>query len=77
MREYCVHYSGWNTRYDEWIAEERIASRITMNNNERIRPSTAKVRADDENSTFQYTYGVVNYVMSPMPFLYLYLYCIF
>jgi len=43
VREYLVHYSGWNTRYDEWIAEERIASRITMNNNERIRPSTAKV----------------------------------
>ena len=49
VREYCVHYSGWNTRYDEWISEERIASRITMNNNERIRPSTAKVRANDEH----------------------------
>ncbi|XP_065882485.1 AT-rich interactive domain-containing protein 4A-like isoform X2 [Dysidea avara] len=42
MREYYVHYSGWNTRYDEWVPEERIAARITMGNNERIRPSTAK-----------------------------------
>ena len=44
MREYFVHYSGWNTRYDEWVAEERIAARITMGSNERIRPCTnAKV----------------------------------
>ncbi|XP_065882490.1 AT-rich interactive domain-containing protein 4B-like isoform X2 [Dysidea avara] len=42
MREYYVHYSGWNTRYDEWVPEERIAARIAMGNNERIRPSTAK-----------------------------------
>ena len=46
MREYYVHYSGWNTRYDEWVPEERIAARITMGNNERIRPSTTKVRVD-------------------------------
>ena len=28
-RDYLVHYSGWNTRYDEWIDSSRIAGKIT------------------------------------------------
>jgi len=24
--EYCVHYAGWNTRYDEWIKCDSIVS---------------------------------------------------
>ena len=43
IREYLVHYSGWNARYDEWIAEDRVASRLAAGSNERTRPSTAKV----------------------------------
>lgn len=26
---YLVHYTGWNTRYDEWVRKERIAENIT------------------------------------------------
>lgn len=26
--EYCVHYAGWNTRYDEWIKCDAIMSVI-------------------------------------------------
>jgi len=43
LREYYVHYSGWNARYDEWIPEERVATRLAAGSNERTRPSTAKV----------------------------------
>ena len=42
-REYYVHYSGWNARYDEWISENRVAARLADGSNERTRPSTAKV----------------------------------
>ena len=27
--DYLVHYSGWNSRYDEWIDSGRIAGKIT------------------------------------------------
>ena len=27
--DYLVHYSGWNSRYDEWIDSNRIAGKIT------------------------------------------------
>ena len=27
-RDYLVHYSGWNTRYDEWIDDNRIAGKL-------------------------------------------------
>ena len=27
--DYLVHYSGWNTRYDEWIENSRIAGKLT------------------------------------------------
>ena len=43
MREYYVHYSGWNARYDEWIAEDRVAAKLAASSTERTRPSTAKV----------------------------------
>ncbi|XP_031640505.1 AT-rich interactive domain-containing protein 4B [Contarinia nasturtii] len=26
---YLVHYTGWNTRYDEWVPKERIAENLT------------------------------------------------
>lgn len=25
-----VHYTGWNTRYDEWIKPQRIALNVTQ-----------------------------------------------
>eukprot|EP00731_Ephydatia_muelleri_P027376 Em0019g249a len=28
-KEYLVHYSGWNTRYDEWVDESRIAGKLS------------------------------------------------
>lgn len=28
---YLVHYTGWNTRYDEWVPKERIAENLTNN----------------------------------------------
>ncbi|KAI5741147.1 hypothetical protein M8J76_010812 [Diaphorina citri] len=28
-REYLVHYTGWNTRYDEWIRRNRIAENLS------------------------------------------------
>ena len=43
LREYYVHYSGWNARYDEWIPEERVVTRLAAGSNEKTRPSTAKV----------------------------------
>lgn len=27
-KEYLVHYSGWNIRYDEWVDESRIAGKL-------------------------------------------------
>ncbi|XP_063918566.1 AT-rich interactive domain-containing protein 4B-like isoform X2 [Zophobas morio] len=29
--QYLVHYTGWNTRYDEWIAPSRIAENLSAN----------------------------------------------
>lgn len=26
---YLVHYTGWNTRYDEWIQPQRIAENLS------------------------------------------------
>lgn len=26
---YLVHYTGWNTRYDEWVKRARIAENLT------------------------------------------------
>lgn len=28
---FLVHYTGWNTRYDEWVPKERIAENLTNN----------------------------------------------
>lgn len=27
---YLVHYTGWNTRYDEWIKPARIAENLSL-----------------------------------------------
>ena len=42
-RDYLVHYNGWNTRYDEWINEARIAEKVT-GPSKATRPQYAKVR---------------------------------
>ena len=42
-RDYLVHYNGWNTRYDEWITEARIAEKVT-GPSRATRPQYAKVR---------------------------------
>ncbi|XP_037936803.1 serine-rich adhesin for platelets isoform X2 [Teleopsis dalmanni] len=36
---YLVHYTGWNTRYDEWVPRERIAENITKGYKQKGRPS--------------------------------------
>ena len=41
-RDYLVHYNGWNTRYDEWISESRIAEKVT-GPSKAIRPQYSKV----------------------------------
>lgn len=30
---FLVHYTGWNTRYDEWIKRARIAENLTWTPN--------------------------------------------
>lgn len=30
---YFVHYTGWNTRYDEWIKPSRIAENLSLTKN--------------------------------------------
>jgi len=39
---YLVHYTGWNTRYDEWIKRARIADNLSWN------PGRAKRRHQAE-----------------------------
>lgn len=33
---YLVHYSGWNTRYDEWVMKDRIVGLVEL-----VEPSKA------------------------------------
>ena len=40
---YLVHYNGWNTRYDEWIEEDRIAGKAS-GPIVKSRPQYAKVK---------------------------------
>lgn len=40
-QDYLVHYSGWNTRYDEWIDSTRIAGKLTVST--KSRPHFSKV----------------------------------
>lgn len=40
-REYLVHYSGWNNRYNEWIDEARIVQKVT-NPTKHARPQYKK-----------------------------------
>jgi len=32
-RGYLVHYTGWNTRYDEWIKRNRVAENLSLRTN--------------------------------------------
>lgn len=38
---FLVHYTGWNTRYDEWVPKDRIVENLT-NKQKRTKTSTAK-----------------------------------
>lgn len=38
---YLVHYTGWNTRYDEWIQPQRIAENLS---------ATTKAKRHKQNS---------------------------
>ena len=42
---YFVHYTGWNTRYDEWIKRSRIADNLswTPGRAKRIRQAQLQV----------------------------------
>ncbi|XP_050076087.1 mucin-5AC [Anopheles maculipalpis] len=37
---YLVHYTGWNTRYDEWVRKERIAENLTNSKTKKGKSST-------------------------------------
>uniref|UniRef100_A0A1B0DDZ3 Uncharacterized protein n=1 Tax=Phlebotomus papatasi TaxID=29031 RepID=A0A1B0DDZ3_PHLPP len=38
---FLVHYTGWNTRYDEWVPKDRIVENLT-NKQKRTKTTTAK-----------------------------------
>uniref|UniRef100_A0A182PQD3 ARID domain-containing protein n=1 Tax=Anopheles epiroticus TaxID=199890 RepID=A0A182PQD3_9DIPT len=38
---YLVHYTGWNTRYDEWVRKERIAENLTNNKTKKGKSSAS------------------------------------
>uniref|UniRef100_A0A182NHT6 ARID domain-containing protein n=1 Tax=Anopheles dirus TaxID=7168 RepID=A0A182NHT6_9DIPT len=38
---YLVHYTGWNTRYDEWVRKERIAENLTNSKTKKGKSSTS------------------------------------
>ncbi|KAJ6638025.1 AT-rich interactive domain-containing protein 4B [Pseudolycoriella hygida] len=46
---YLVHYTGWNTRYDEWVPRERIAENLT-NSKTIKRSKTGNSRTSSTNS---------------------------
>lgn len=55
---YLVHYTGWNTRYDEWVPKERIAENLTNNKtNKRAKTggtgngSGAATKANEQKAT--------------------------
>lgn len=44
---YRVHYTGWNTRYDEWVQKERIAENLTSNKtNKRAKNNGKSISSD-------------------------------
>ncbi|XP_055620675.1 AT-rich interactive domain-containing protein 4B isoform X2 [Toxorhynchites rutilus septentrionalis] len=45
---YLVHYTGWNTRYDEWVRKERIAENLTNNKNKKCKSDKS---GSSKNST--------------------------
>lgn len=40
--EYCVHYAGWNTRYDEWIKYDAIISVIDTPTTDATTPAAGR-----------------------------------
>lgn len=48
---YLVHYTGWNTRYDEWVPKERIAENLTNNKTKRSKPGTPKSATNSANTS--------------------------
>lgn len=47
---YCIHYAGWNNRYDEWIKPEKIAGWGTRQTRNRT-GSTSKGQESNSKST--------------------------
>ncbi|XP_013404516.1 AT-rich interactive domain-containing protein 4B [Lingula anatina] len=43
QRIYCVHYSGWNIRYDEWIKKERLVCAVEKKDGKKNPPKPASV----------------------------------
>lgn len=48
---YLVHYTGWNTRYDEWVPKERIAGNLTNSKTKRSKPGTPKSASNSANTS--------------------------
>lgn len=48
---YLVHYTGWNTRYDEWVPKERIAENLTNSKTKRSKPGTPKSASNSANTS--------------------------
>lgn len=48
---YLVHYTGWNTRYDEWVPKERIAENLTNNKSNKRLKSGNKAETRSHSST--------------------------
>ncbi|XP_008196325.2 AT-rich interactive domain-containing protein 4B isoform X1 [Tribolium castaneum] len=48
---YLVHYTGWNTRYDEWISPSRIAENLSANTKaKRLKQSSANAAGSTKQS---------------------------
>lgn len=42
---FLVHYTGWNTRYDEWVPKERIAENLTSKQTNKRAKNSSKAEA--------------------------------
>uniref|UniRef100_W4VRS1 Putative dna-binding bright/brcaa1/rbp1 n=1 Tax=Corethrella appendiculata TaxID=1370023 RepID=W4VRS1_9DIPT len=48
---YLVHYTGWNTRYDEWVRKDRIAENLTNTKTKKGKSSSSKVSTPTTSNT--------------------------
>ncbi|CAH0550530.1 unnamed protein product [Brassicogethes aeneus] len=48
---FLVHYTGWNTRYDEWITTARIAENLSSSKAKRLKHASAKNSSGPSSAT--------------------------